>query len=227
MKNTKPFLLGCMAGCSAMFVALQYHVVQSHDGLQLIPRAPQAALGLAWADVREWDAATWTDRPELARALVAHGSSDLITESVAREIVDSADPDSGTMSRLRSLLNDSMSSDLEAPLFEQDDSASLERRRGSLAIPFPHETRNEDWGDLFSDRGRSRADLADRSDTRFDDANTGFADLDDVISEENERQFEDRFARPSERRRRSPFSQADSFWPNNRSSGDSSGTSTR
>ncbi len=216
MKNLKPFLIGSVVGCGVMFVALQYHVVHSHDGLQLIPRAPQANLGLAWADVREWDAATWAERPELARALVAHGSSDLISESVAREIANSADPDSGTIGRLRSLLNDSMSSEFDAPLFEQDDSGRFgDHRDDSLAIPFPQESRNQEWGDLFTlDGDSARTNLADGSRTRHGQPSTGFADLDDVIAdeEETERLSQDRFLRLSERPRNDPFSEAESSW---------------
>lgn len=209
MKNLKPFLLGSIAGCGAMFMALQYHVVQSHDGLQLIPRTPQVSLGLAWADVREWDAETWTERPELARALVAHGSSDLISESVARAIANSSDPDSGTIGQLRDLLNGSMSSEFDAPLFDDDRRRQHgERRDDDLTIPFMQGNRDSDWGDLFtSDRDQSRNDIADRSQT-----GTGFSDLDDVISEEQERRAENHSSRQADRSSFDGFSQVDGSW---------------
>ena len=69
---------------------------------------PKSTLGLAYADVRQWQAEQWTDFPELARALIAHGSSDLIAASVANDVADSLDPGAGTIGQLRSLLERSI-----------------------------------------------------------------------------------------------------------------------
>lgn len=209
MKNLKPFLLGSLAGCGAMFLALQYHVVQSHDGLQLVPRAPQVSLGLAWADIRHWDAETWAERPEVARALVAHGSSDLISESVARAIADSSAPDAGTIDQLRSLLNGSMSSEFDAPLFEEDRGRDSGQTDDDLMIPFMQGTRGSEWGDPFTMNG-SRSRTGSHTDT-------GFSDLDDVISEETERRTQDRYARQTDHTPFDPFSQVDSAWQSRRS----------
>jgi len=167
MKNLKPIILGSFAGAGLMFVALQYHVIQSHDGLQLVPRAPRASLGLAYADVREWKAEQWSDRPELARALVAHGASDLIADSVKRDIADSLDADGGAIGELRSLLNDSLSSDLDAPLFSHDDNDGPSTSHGdSLTIPFDRDARRIDWDEPLADQSYGdsfRAEIADRS----------------------------------------------------------------
>lgn len=164
MKNFKPFFLGCIAGCGVMFVALQYHLVQSHDGLQFVPRTPKSTLGLAYADVRQWQAEQWTDFPELARALVAHGSSDLIAASVARDITHSLDSDARTIGQLRSLLND------QAPLFEAEDSENL-------LIPFPNEAHNSSHEESFTHstkQTRSRTDVADRLMSQLSAADSGF-----------------------------------------------------
>jgi len=107
MSNAKPYLFGAVLGASAMYVALQYHVVHSHDGFQMVPRTPQHSVGLAYADVRNWSPSQWTDRPELARALMAHGSSDLISESVANSLADSVTEENSTLDQLRSFLNKS------------------------------------------------------------------------------------------------------------------------
>ena len=104
MSNAKPYLFGTLLGASAMYVALQYHVVHSHDGFQMVPRTPQHSVGLAYADVRSWTPSQWTDRPELARALMAHGSSDLISESVATSLADSVADENSTLDQLRSFL---------------------------------------------------------------------------------------------------------------------------
>ena len=105
MSNAKPYLFGTLLGASAMYVALQYHVVHSHDGFQMVPRTPQHSVGLAYADVRNWTPSQWTDRPELARALMAHGSSDLISQSVATSLADSVAEENSTLDQLRSFLN--------------------------------------------------------------------------------------------------------------------------
>ncbi|MEZ6034228.1 MAG: hypothetical protein R3C17_14125 [Planctomycetaceae bacterium] len=107
MSNAKPYLFGAVLGASAMYVALQYHVVHSHDGFQMVPRTPQHSIGLAYADVRNWSPSQWTDRPELARALMAHGSSDLISESVAGSLADSVIEENSTLDQLRSFLENS------------------------------------------------------------------------------------------------------------------------
>jgi hypothetical protein len=107
MSNAKPYLFGAVLGASAMYVALQYHVVHSHDGFQMVPRTPQHSIGLAYADVRNWSPSQWTDRPELARALMAHGSSDLISESVAGSLADSVIEENSTLDQLRSFLDKS------------------------------------------------------------------------------------------------------------------------
>ena len=102
MSNAKPYLFGTVLGASAMYVALQYHVVHSHVGFQMVPRTPQHSVGLAYADVRSWTPSQWTDRPELARALMAHGSSDLISQSVATSLADSVAEENSTLDQLDS-----------------------------------------------------------------------------------------------------------------------------
>ncbi len=105
MSKVKPFLFGSLLGAATMFGAMQFHVVRSHDGFQFVPRTPQHSLGLAYADIRNWNATQWTDRPELARALMAHGSSDLIAQSVADSLADSVSAESATLDQLRTFLN--------------------------------------------------------------------------------------------------------------------------
>lgn len=104
--KAKPYIIGAALGASTMFFALQYHVVHSHDGFQIIPRTPQQSVGLAYADIRSWSPSQWTDRPELARALMAHGSSDLIADSVASTLADTVSEDSHGLDELRSFLNE-------------------------------------------------------------------------------------------------------------------------
>ncbi|MCH2212755.1 MAG: hypothetical protein MK110_15735 [Fuerstiella sp.] len=195
MKNLKPFILGSIAGCGMMFVALQYHLVRSQEGFQLIPRAPQAALGLAWADVREWDIQKWSDRPELARAAVSHGSSGLISESVAGEIKNSLETDSGTVGHLRSLLNGSLSVDFDAPVFGPEDPPEFGNiQEDRLAIPFPDEAASPRWEESLTDQADyedSWSDVGDHTWSRSDESgpefNSGFSQSDEYESSDSRR----------------------------------------
>ncbi len=107
MGRIRSFLTGTAMGSAVMFFALQYHVVKSDSGLRVIPRAPQRSLGMAWNDIRGWDAARWSDRIELAQSLMANGDTDLITDSVASSLGDTAAADSSSLDELRAFLKDS------------------------------------------------------------------------------------------------------------------------
>jgi vacuolar-type H+-ATPase subunit H len=159
MSNTKPYLFGAVLGASAMYVALQYHVVHSHDGFLMVPRTPQHSVGLAYADVRNWSPSQWTDRPELARALMAHGSSDLISESVANSLADSVTEENSTLDQLRTFLDqsaqDGVKGDatglLEIPITPLKPESTDSGADDVLTrIPFPPEAKNNGLVDPFS-----------------------------------------------------------------------------
>ena len=167
MSNAKPYLFGAVLGASAMYVALQYHVVHSHDGFQMVPRTPQHSVGLAYADVRNWSPSQWTDRPELARALMAHGSSDLISESVANSLADVVTEENSTLDQLRSFLDKSAQDgikDDDAGLLEIPASPRKPAETDSDAddvltgIPFPQDAKNTVVADPF--RTARRPDVA-------------------------------------------------------------------
>lgn len=160
MGKAKPFLFGSLLGASTMFVALQYHVVRSHDGLQLVPRTPQHSLGLAYADIRQWNAEQWTDRTELARALMAHGAGDLIAQSVADTLADSVSADSATLDQLRSFFNKPATDESaqDAGLFRLPDLQPLQpdaQQPGDggdaepFSLPIPREARKPPEADPF------------------------------------------------------------------------------
>lgn len=158
MSKAKPFLFGTALGASAMFVALQYHVVHSHDGFQMIPRTPQQSVGLAYADIRSWSPSQWTDRPELARALMAHGASDLISESVTNTLADSVSEENSTLDELRSFLNKSDSGMTSGDTSDRPDQPESESSRDPdkktpdndlFRIPFPQDAQAAGPADPF------------------------------------------------------------------------------
>lgn len=157
MSNAKPYLFGAVLGASAMYVALQYHVVHSHDGFQMVPRTPQHAVGLTYADVRNWSPSQWTDRPELARALMAHGASDLISESVANSLADSVTEENSTLDQLRSFLDKSAQDGVKGDNGLLEIPASTRKPENTdsnpddvlTRIPFPQDASNTVAADPF------------------------------------------------------------------------------
>lgn len=144
MSKYKPFLIGSLLGAGTMFVALQFHLVQSTEGFRLVPRTPQPSLGLAYADIRTWTAEHWTDRPELARALVAHGSTDLVATSVSDGLLDSISAEGSALDKLRGLMNEGGEGASADSLFDSP---------GRLSIPgesSPDTAPKSDFDDLFS-----------------------------------------------------------------------------
>jgi hypothetical protein len=104
MGKLKPFLFGAIFGGGIIFVALQYHMIQSDEGFRLVPRTPQPSIGLAYVDSRGFGIDEWADRSEVAQAIIAHGSTDLITASAAGQISDTIAPPGSALDKVRSLL---------------------------------------------------------------------------------------------------------------------------
>lgn len=127
MKKLKPFLFGAIAGLLLMFVSLQFHLIRSEDGFRLVPRTPQPSLGLFYVDLRSWTPEDYADRPELARALVAHGDTDLVASSVTDRLLDGVSEDGSALDTLRGFMNEDGSlGGLEIPkeILPEDGSAS-------------------------------------------------------------------------------------------------------
>jgi len=105
VSRTRPFLIGATLGASAMFFSLQFHVLRTDSGFEVIPRTPQQSLGLTWSDIRGWSADRWQDRPELARAMLANGSGGLIADSVAGSLRKTLTENTATLDELRGFLD--------------------------------------------------------------------------------------------------------------------------
>ena len=200
MSKAKPFLFGTALGASAMFFALQYHVVHSHDGFQVVPRTPQQSVGLAYADIRSWSPSQWTDRPELARALMAHGSSDLIAASVASTLADSVSDDSSTLDELRTFLNSSEAAGV--PQDDATDETDSEKSEGGtnndlFRIPFPQDARSGAPADPFriananADEKVKESDSGAKSRFTADDVLEGLRDSSEAIEPRTIRQSSD------------------------------------
>ena len=154
MGKFKPFLFGALFGAGTVFIGLQYHVVQSLEGIRVVPRTPQHAIGLAYVDIRNWGAEQWADRPELARALVAHGSTDLVAASVTEGLVESISSESSILDELRGFAKESPDSNDADSLFDDSDFAPIKapsdsNNQGLITIPF-EDARRKRSGDTAS-----------------------------------------------------------------------------
>lgn len=141
MGKFKPFLFGALFGAGTAFIGLQYHIVQSHEGVRVVPRTPQHAIGLAYVDIRNWGTEQWADRPELARALVAHGSTDLVASSVSEGLVESISSETAILDELRGFVNESSDTGDADSLFNDSDFEPINGSADSntqdlMTIPF-------------------------------------------------------------------------------------------
>ena len=158
---------------------------------------PQQSVGLAYADIRSWSPSQWTDRPELARALMAHGSSDLIAASVASTLADSVSDDSSTLDELRTFLNSSEAAGV--PQDDATDETDSEKSEGGtnndlFRIPFPQDARSGAPADPFriananADEKVKESDSGAKSRFTADDVLEGLRDSSEAIEPRTIRQ---------------------------------------
>ena len=87
MRRLMATVFGTCLGIGIAYVAFEYHLVRSESEYVFIPK-PQASLVDSYADIREWDISQWKEHRELAKAISAHGRSDLIKQSVTEDLLD-------------------------------------------------------------------------------------------------------------------------------------------
>jgi hypothetical protein len=185
MAAFKPFILGSLLGAAAVYVSLQYHVVHSDDGFYLVPRAPQASMGLAYADIRNMSNEEIAALPELSRAMSAQEARKLLASSdspssdgsslldgtdlydEARERLQSSDDwNSLNPAAIPKLPGTSPEAPIWNPFQEQDEPAFLnEATDDSDSIPWP--------------------ELQDESDpvaSEFDVGDSPFADITEAVA---------------------------------------------
>lgn len=176
MGKLKPFLFGAILGAGTAICALQFHIVHSHEGIRVVARTPQPSLGLAYVDIRGWNVEEFADRPELVRALVANGSSDLVASSVTDDVMGAINSDDETLNKLRSFINDSSDS-----MFGTDGDDS-----GMLSIPRDGADDGDDkFEDLFSTsfpQDARKSDTVESAAARPEDSSARIARRNDLPS---------------------------------------------
>lgn len=91
MKSLWLFLGGIGTGFLLMGLSYEYHFVMSDQGFLIVPKT-QSALKNIYVDIREWSLKDWGNHPDVARALIQDGRSDLITTGAAQNALEQLIP---------------------------------------------------------------------------------------------------------------------------------------
>ena len=194
MGKFKPFLFGALAGAGVIFVALQYHVINTNEGFRVVPRTPQHSIGLAFVDMRNWDSSKFADRPEVTRALVANGLSDLVVGTVTDDLMNSVSSES-PMGQLRGFLNGSADDSKPDSLFDADNFMGIRKDATDsnnlnaddlFTIPFDRDARSRTTAPEIAQPTSARTTVAQRAREAMNDvfnsaspASTGFEEVPD------------------------------------------------
>lgn len=88
MFGLRMFLIGALVGIgSGLFVA-NYHVVNSAQGIVIVPRTQRPPLRSSYVDIRSWSQSMWSNHPEVTQALIADGRSSLIRENLKANLLN-------------------------------------------------------------------------------------------------------------------------------------------
>ncbi len=87
MFGFKTFGAGLVLGGAMGLFATNYHVVQTNNGMVVLPRSSQPPLRSAYVDVRKWNLAMWEQYSEVASALVKSGRTDLMVDGTLSNLI--------------------------------------------------------------------------------------------------------------------------------------------
>lgn len=86
MFGLKTFLAGLFLGSVTSLLAMQFHVINTSDGLIVLPRSNRPPLRSTYVDVRKWSLAMWREHPEVAEAAMKFGRPDLLAEGALNSV---------------------------------------------------------------------------------------------------------------------------------------------
>lgn len=89
MSRLSTFLMGMATGAALLHGATMYHVVRASDGFHFVAKQP-ARLSETYVDIRSFTMSDWAGHPQLASALVQANQQQLLGDSAASSIQDSA-----------------------------------------------------------------------------------------------------------------------------------------
>lgn len=88
MNKFSALIFGILIGAALMFVGLKYSVVRANNGFHLIAKSA-AKLNTAYIDIREYTAADWKDRIDLATD-IANSKNTELQEEVTRSAMNNS-----------------------------------------------------------------------------------------------------------------------------------------
>ncbi|HTQ39406.1 MAG TPA: hypothetical protein VMJ32_10275 [Pirellulales bacterium] len=77
--------VGIVVGAVGIFMALNYHLLETSTGLQLCPKR-SASLSETYVDIRKFTAADWASHPTLTADIAAAEKQHLMGESPAAAV---------------------------------------------------------------------------------------------------------------------------------------------
>lgn len=86
MFGIKTFLSGLTLGSVTSLLAMQFHVINTNDGMIVLPRVSRPPLRSTYVDVRKWSLSMWRQHPDVAKAAVMYGRPDLLGDGVLNSI---------------------------------------------------------------------------------------------------------------------------------------------
>ena len=100
MFGIKMFLGGLLVGTGAGLFVANYHVVNSPQGIVVVPRTQRPPLRSTYVDIRSWSQAMWANHPEVTQALIADGRSSLIRDNLKDNLLKEVLPEQTQNDRL-------------------------------------------------------------------------------------------------------------------------------
>lgn len=88
MFGIRPFLFGLLMGAGGGLFAANYHVVNTAQGVVVVPRTQRPPLRSSYVDIRSWSEAMWVNHPEVTQALIADGRSSLIGDNLKENLLN-------------------------------------------------------------------------------------------------------------------------------------------
>ncbi|TVS15288.1 MAG: hypothetical protein EA424_16540 [Planctomycetaceae bacterium] len=74
------FFWGMVVGAILLYGAMTYHVVNTHDGLQVVPKTTSGLAG-TYVDIRGFGIDDWAEHRDLAMALIQAGKGELLGDA--------------------------------------------------------------------------------------------------------------------------------------------------
>ena len=146
MFGLKTFCFGLMLGCIGCYLSMQFHVVNTNDGLIVLPRAHRPTLRSVYVDVRKWSLSMWKQHPEVAEAAVLSGRPDLLAEGALNSILPEGTSAAGQATQPTSAENAKIAMDALVPIrFSNPQPETHHLSTGNSFLPIKIPTIDFNW----------------------------------------------------------------------------------